>query len=85
MTTEVHTEEATTHEMRIMGGNGDTKIVWSRDNADEVASAQRTFYELRDKGFTAFSVKRSGDKDERITEFDPDAQSLIMVPRLAGG
>jgi hypothetical protein len=72
-------------EMRIMGGKGDTKIVWSKDNEDEVENAQRTFDDLQSKGFTAFSVKRNGDKDERITEFDPDAQTLIMVPRIAGG
>ena len=79
------TIEATRNEMRIMGGNGDTKVVWDKDNADEVASARDTFNQLRGKGFTAFNVKRNGDKDEVITEFDPNTQSLIMVPRLAGG
>lgn len=71
--------------MRIMGGGGDTKVVWDADNRDEVAQARKTFDELRAKGFTAFNVKRNGEKDERITEFDPEAQTLIMVPRLAGG
>ena len=71
--------------MRVMGVRGDTKIIWDSDNSDEVAAAKKTFNDLRDKHFTAFSVSKKGDKDKMITEFDPDAEKIIMVPRMQGG
>ena len=64
---------------------GDTKIVWSRSNSDEVANARRTFEDLLSKKFTAFAVKHNGDKGDRIYAFDPNAEHLIMVPPMAGG
>jgi hypothetical protein len=73
-------------EMSVMGKEGDTKVIWNADNADEVENARRTFNDLRRKGFTAFSVKGDkGEKDRVITEFDAGAERIIMVPRVAGG
>lgn len=71
--------------MRTLGVEGDTKLIWNADNNDEVTNARRTFNELRTKGFTAFSVKPGGDKGGQITEFDAEEESIIMVPRIAGG
>lgn len=73
------------NEMRIMGRAGDTKLVWDAANADEVSNAERTFKDLTKKGYLAFSVKKDGDKDEKITEFDKTAEKIILVPRMAGG
>ena len=64
---------------------GDTKLIWSSDQNDEVANARRTFNDLRAKGFSAFSVKGNGEKGAAVREFDPEAEKLIMVPQIAGG
>jgi hypothetical protein len=72
-------------EMRVMGPEGDTKIIWDADEKDEVKNARRTFDNLRSKGYTAYSVKKNGDKKKVVTEFDPDAEKLIMVPAMVGG
>lgn len=73
-------------EMRIMGTRGDTKIIWSRDNTDEVASARKTFTDLTKKGFLAFRAEgKEGTRGEQITEFDPSAERLILVPQMRGG
>lgn len=64
---------------------GDTKLIWSPDNAAEVESARRTFNDLRGKGFAAFRVKAKGEKGSQIHEFDPDAESIILTPPLRGG
>jgi hypothetical protein len=81
-------EAATTprqHELRVMGGKGDTKIIWNPDNTDEVANARRSFDDMTGKGFRAFAVARAGAKGDRVHEFDPEAEKLIIVPPMAGG
>lgn len=72
-------------QLRIMDGQGDTKLIWDADNDDEVANARRTFDDLLAKGFTAYDVKNDADKGERVRKFDADAEKLILVPRMAGG
>jgi hypothetical protein len=68
-----------------LDASGDTRIVWDPDKPEEVASAERTFDELKAKGYQAFSVKRNGSKDEVIRSFDPAAEKLILAPALRGG
>lgn len=76
----------TTREMRTMGTSGDTKLVWDSTNEDEVANARRTFNDLKAKGYAAFAVGPKGKPAEKIVGgFDEDAESLIMVPPIAGG
>jgi hypothetical protein len=71
--------------MHVMAPSGDTKVIWDPANAAEVASAQRTFTELRGKGFTAYSVTEDGRTDAILTAFDPTAARIIMKPAFAGG
>lgn len=72
-------------EMATMGRQGDTKMTWDANNPDEVDAARKTFKELRAKGYLAYSVKKDGDKDVQITEFDPHAQKIIMAMPMRGG
>jgi hypothetical protein len=72
-------------EIRAMDGTGDTKLIWDSDNETEVKAAKKMFDDLRAKKFTAFSVKKNGEKDRIITEFDPDAEKIILIPQLSGG
>lgn len=71
--------------MRVIDQTGDTKIMWDSSKEPEVESARRTFNDLRKKKYTAYAVKKNGDKGEVITEFDPDAEKIIMAPPMAGG
>lgn len=73
-------------ELVKMDDTGDTKIMWSKDNQDEIDNAKRTFDDLRKKGFTAYSVKgKNGEKNEIIRDFDPDSEKIIMAPQMQGG
>lgn len=72
-------------EMRIIDRTGDSKVIWDKDKPDEIEAARDTFDKLRKKGYAAYSVKKNGDKDELITEFDPKAEKLILAPRMVGG
>lgn len=64
---------------------GDSRFMWSKDNPDEVSAAKATFQKLKDKGYSAYKVKSDGTKGELIQTFDPDAEKIIMSPRMVGG
>jgi len=59
-----------------------------RTDADQAAAAveeaERIFEKARATGGTAFRVV-SGQPAERLDEFDPAAELIVVVPRLAGG
>lgn len=69
----------------ILDSSGDTKHIWDRANTVEVEEARSLFDRMKAKGFQAWSVSRKGDKDQRITEFDPQAEKIIFAPALQGG
>ena len=64
---------------------GDIKLIWDSENEDEVELVKKQFREAKKKGFSPFAVKKNGQKGERIEEFDPEAEKIIMVPPVAGG
>ena len=73
-------------EMAVMNETGDTKVIWNRDNPDEVEMARKQFAEFKKKKFAAFSVRgKEGEKAEQIFDFDPNAERIIFVPAMQGG
>lgn len=74
------------HWMAITDHTGDTKVLWSKDNEDEVENARRTFNDMKKKGYTAFHVTgKKGEPGEQMREFDPDAERIIFTKPQAGG
>lgn len=71
--------------MSILDASGDTKVMWNPRDEDEVAAAREAFNKLVAKGFRAFRVGAKGEAGERITQFDKDAEKLILIPQMAGG
>jgi len=78
--------------LRILSARGDSAVIWDPKRVEAgdaeataaVEEAQRIFEEQRAHGATAFRV--SPDKPaERIDDFDPSANEIIMVPRVAAG
>lgn len=83
MRTEVETGDSF---MAVMGTAGDTKIIWNKDNPDEVENARRTFNDLLSKNYLAFKVRDSDSKEgEQIREFDPNIGRMILSPQMRGG
>ncbi len=78
-------EEEEVCEMKILDPTGHTKISWNPRNKQDVKAAEETFTTMRAKGFQAFRVNYRGAKGERLTEFDPQAKSIILIPQLQGG
>jgi hypothetical protein len=74
------------HYMAITDETGDTKIMWSKDNEDEVENARRSFKDFLKKGYKAFSVVgKKGETGEQMDEFDPDAERIIFTKPQRGG
>ncbi len=69
----------------VLDHTGDTRLIWDSRRPDEVAAAKEMFNSLRKKGYLAYKVKASGDPGEAITEFDADAEKIIMSPAARGG
>jgi hypothetical protein len=78
--------------LRVLSHRGDDRYTWER-NAVEVGDpeavaavkeAERIFAEQRGKGATAVKVA-PGKPAERIDRFDPEAQEIVMIPRVVGG
>lgn len=72
-------------ELRELGPQGDTKMIWDADEEDEVKVAKGTFDKLREKGYFAYKVKKGGGKGKMITAFDPNAEKIIMALPMRGG
>ena len=78
--------------LRILSKLGDTTLRWDTEAAtsgdpeaeEAVREAERIFRQERASGATAFRVS-AGAPAERIETFDPQAEQIVMVPRVAGG
>lgn len=73
------------HVMAIMGSDGDTKKIWNPAIPVEVEDARESFDRLRAKNYLAFEVNDDGSQGKQITEFNPNAGKLILVPQMQGG
>jgi len=78
--------------LRLLSVRGDRTVVWDEKQAKEgdldasaaVREAERIFEEELRKGATAFRVE-SGVPAKRLDSFDPEADQIVIVPRVAGG
>lgn len=78
--------------LRVLSRNGDDQHQWNlpaveAGDADAIAAvkeAERIFHDQRARGAVAVRVA-PGRPAERIDEFDPNAQEILMVPRVIGG
>lgn len=78
--------------LRVLSRHGDDRFQWNAPAAEvgdveavaAVREAERIFEEQRARGATAVRVK-SGQPAERIDTFDPNAEEIVMLPRVIGG
>ncbi|HLI27087.1 MAG TPA: hypothetical protein VKZ60_08460 [Chloroflexota bacterium] len=78
--------------LRVLSSRGDTVIEWDEkkvalgdpEAVAAVREAERIFEEQRARGATAFVVTPNKPA-RRIDTFDPNAEQVVMVPRVAGG
>jgi hypothetical protein len=72
--------------MNMMNRQGDVCAEWDVDNEVEVAAAKKLFKNLVTKErFLAFKIGETGTRGEQITEFDAEAERIVICPPMAGG
>ncbi len=78
--------------LRIISKRGDDRLLWNAEDAlagdaeakAAVQEAERIFAKEQAKGATAFRVE-PGKPIERVEQFDPQVEQIVMVPRVVGG
>ncbi len=78
--------------LRIISKRGDDRLLWNAEDAlagdaeakAAVQEAERIFAKEQAKGATAFRVE-PGKPIERVEQLDPQAEQIVMVPRVVGG
>jgi hypothetical protein len=78
--------------LRVMTAGGDRAVKWDPRRAEAgdpearaaILEAERVFAEARARGATAFVVT-TDQPARRIDRFDPEAEQIVVVPRVAGG
>ncbi|HLY30323.1 MAG TPA: hypothetical protein VKQ36_04805 [Ktedonobacterales bacterium] len=78
--------------LRVLSHHGDDRIAWDQTSAERgdldaqaaIREAERIFAEQRMRGATAVKVA-PGRPAERIERFDPNAEEIVMIPRVVGG
>jgi len=83
-------------QIRVMGRSGDAALQFPRiaslaaltelepDEQYAVLAVQRVVEQAQEQHRTVFAVA-PGQQPERLTAFKPDAESLMVVARVAGG
>jgi len=71
--------------IEVMDPSGHTRHIWNSEMEAEVEAAKSLFKTLVKKGYRAFHVKKDGEEGKAMTDFDPEAEKMIMVPPLQGG
>lgn len=69
----------TSNTLHILDATGDTILNWKKGSRKEVAAARKEFKAKIKEGFRAYVL------GSELTEFDPDAESIILVPPVQGG
>ena len=78
--------------LRVISKHGDDRVQWNEQDAlagdaealAAIREAERIFAQERTRGATAFRVE-AGKPAERIEQFDPQAEQIILVPRVVSG
>jgi predicted Zn-dependent peptidase len=78
--------------LRVLSRQGDDRFTWDQtaavtgdlDAQAAIREAERIFAETRARGATAVRV-RPGQAPETIERFDPEAEQIVMLPRVVGG
>ena len=74
------------HVMRTLNHHGDSETHWEPNDKDSLRKARNQFALHLEEGGMAFEVPMDPrEPAEVIRKFNPDAQEIILAPRLVGG
>lgn len=72
-------------ELRTINRKGDLRIEWDSENKEEINAAREAFDKKIKAGWSAFREKTKGEKGEKIKEFNPESERVILIPPVSGG
>ena len=78
--------------LRVISKRGDERVQWNAQDAlagdtealTAIREAERIFAQERARGATAYRVE-TGKSAQRLEQFDPQAEQIVLVPRVVGG
>ena len=78
--------------LRVLSHHGDDRVMWDAAGVatgeDEalaaVQEAERIFQQQRERGAVAIKVE-ANQPPTRIERFDPEAEQIVLIPRVVGG
>jgi hypothetical protein len=78
--------------LRVLSSRGDDRYAWNQlaamtgdlESESAVREAERIFEQQRSRGALAVRVTPDGTP-ERISRFDPEAEQILLLPRVIGG
>jgi hypothetical protein len=78
--------------LRVISHHGDDRVLWDAarvavgdaEAQEAVREAERIFQQQRERGATAIKTEKH-QPPVRISEFDPEAEQIVMIPRVVGG
>lgn len=73
------------HVLSIPNEEGDLRVEWDPNNAEQVEIARESFNRARGNNMAAYRMQPGGGRGELIREFDPDAAAILMAPQMVGG
>jgi hypothetical protein len=71
--------------IEVLNSSGDMKIMWDRNNPGEVTAAKAAFDQAIKAKSAVFAVKTKGGQGDKVKEFDPNLERLLVVPQIVGG
>ena len=72
--------------MHKMSHKGDEEVSWDKDDPESVKEARQKFLEfLSERKGYAVRMEPDGQKGKLITDFDPDAERIVLMPMVMGG
>lgn len=72
--------------MSILSTAGDEKVTWDKNDPESIRVARQKFLEyLGERKGMAFKVDANGGKGEKMTDFDPSAENILLMPMIVGG
>ena len=74
-------------EMRIMNQRGDERLEWDTEVQETVDAVAARFAELLLAGYIPIATTPSDTsrETERLDEFDPLSERIVMIPPMVGG
>jgi hypothetical protein len=72
-------------ELVIFNYDGEKTIFWNPDEDHQIKIAEKKFYDLIEKGFSALILNPGKDEGQPVECFDVSAKKILMFPILSGG